>query len=116
MAWRAVKHWTNSAAIKGGEPAHTEPAYESPRGVRGKHPVGVVLGPATCMGCGLPVYWARGQTRFGWNGPVIPGPLGWRDPTGGRHHCGGTIKRSAPRADERAGGRRGRNASAPPAA
>jgi len=66
-------------------------------------PAGVVLGPATCMGCGLPVYWARGQTRFGWNGPVIPGPLGWRDPTGGRHHCGGTIKRSAPRADERAG-------------
>lgn len=48
-------------------------------------PVGTVLGPARCMGCGQAVYWARSLTRL--EGKVVPGYLTWRDETGGKHRC-----------------------------
>lgn len=51
------------------------------------HPANSVLGPVSCQGCRTLVWWARGQTRDGWNGPVIPGWLRWREVGGRIHKC-----------------------------
>ena len=47
----------------------------------------VVMGPATCKGCGERVWWAHSHTRMAWNGPIVKGFLRWREQGGRIHKC-----------------------------
>lgn len=53
----------------------------------GPQPRWTMLGPVPCQGCRTLVYWARGITRAGWDGPQVPGSAWWREKTGRIHRC-----------------------------
>jgi len=69
-------------------------------------PANSIVGPAFCEGCRELVWWARSWTRDGWNGPVIPSWLAWREQGGRIHVCKFDGRTRAGRAKMKRSGQR----------